>query len=338
MFNFFKRPVRRGTRAKAAALTTIVIGIWAAGSGCGGGNGSANNRPAGTILYSVYQSTSSSGGGGAQIYAVAPSANAVARQLTTPKVAALPTDPVGLNKDASFRSDAKRIAFVSAREGTAGYDEVYVMNADGSEQQRITQTNDRNSDPRFHPNGCQIVYGAFNYPPTRYEIRLFDLDDLSVRILVPARTGRVVRAPVFSPDGRTLAYTEYHPSDSDSTPNKIFVMLANADGTGAIPLAEGYGPDFSPNGQHIVFAGRETGPNNELGPQDNIYQMNRNGTGRKLLIRNGTTPQFSPDGRRIAYSAITEQNRIGDIHVANRDGSQDIALPNTDNAVLNDWR
>ncbi len=53
-------------------------------------------------------------------------------------------------------------------------------------------------------------------------------------------------APSFSPSGGRLAFQR-------STDGSTTVYLANADGTGAIPLVSGGEPAFSPSGRQVVF-------------------------------------------------------------------------------------
>ncbi len=51
--------------------------------------------------------------------------------------------------------DGRRIAFTSTRDGN--YD-VYVMNIDGSNVQRITHSEEREDYPAWHPDGEHVVF------------------------------------------------------------------------------------------------------------------------------------------------------------------------------------
>jgi TolB protein len=56
----------------------------------------------------------------------------------------------------SFSPDGNRIAFMSQRDG--GNAEVYVMNADGTGQTRLTKTHAWDTYPAFSPDGNQIAF------------------------------------------------------------------------------------------------------------------------------------------------------------------------------------
>lgn len=307
---FKKHSVLRGTFVKAA-FAAFVLGSSAAWSGCGGGNSTAGGgRSPGRIVYT---------GSDTEIYDIAPDGKSASRQLTHTRGGG---DVVGLSNDASFSPSGGRIVFTTLRNGTP-FSQIYVMNADGSDQKQVTpavtQNPEVHNDPHFHPNGRQIVYVG------QGEIRLAGLDGSGARTLVQRTTldgkARSLVTPTFSPNGQTLAYV-----DQRTGYGTLFV--ANADGTGEIPLAGGQRPEFSPDGRQIAFQVRE-------GDTEDVYLINRDGTGRQLLVAGARNPQFSPDGSRIAYNAVADRDRI---YVANRDGSQAVALPDTASAQVDDWR
>jgi Tol biopolymer transport system component len=123
------------------------------------------------------------------------------------------------------------------------------------------------------------------------------------------------RAPVWSPDGRRIAFTDAG----------IYVM--NTDGTGQRRLItrDGGGPAWSPDGRRIAFAGSVGRGFHNM----EIYVVNADGSEQRRLTHNtwhDSNPVWSPDGRRIAF----ESNR--QVWVMNADGSGQRRLTRTNGA------
>ncbi len=117
--------------------------------------------------------------------------------------------------------------------------------------------------------------------------------------------------PVWSPDGRAIAYTSYRRGYPD-----LFIALIY-DGVQQEPTGGGtqnWLPMFSPDGTRIVFTSNRDG-NAEL------YVMNRDGSGVRRLTNHpaiDTTPTWSPTGTQIAFTS----DRAGrpQIYVVGADG------------------
>ena len=80
-------------------------------------------------------------------------------------------------------------------------------------------------------------------------------------------------------------------------------------------------PVFAPNGESIVFVSTRARDSSRSGDRTDIFTMAPAGTQLRLLI-NGPTkdeePDFSPDGRSIAFSS--NRNRGPNIFIARADG------------------
>jgi TolB protein len=146
-----------------------------------------------------------------------------------------------------------------------------------------------------------LVIGLLVTPALGLGDRLLDL--------IQSPPGRPdVRHPVWSPDGRKLAFVGLRASTTG-------VYVVNADGGGQRRLArQARLPAWSPDGRKIAF---ESGRNGTTG----VYAVNADGGGERRLARHGWLPAWSPDGRKIAFFSGN-----GKIYVMNADGSEHLAL------------
>jgi TolB protein len=185
----------------------------------------------------------------------------------------------------------RRIAFVSDRDG---HQEIYTMNADGTDQRRLTNSpsNTHNNSPCWSPDHQRLAFVSDGDGSA--QIYLMNADGRGLLQLTHG-TGPN-GGPVWSPDGRRIAYVVGGQS--------IWVM--NGDGSGRVQLTTGSwrdgGPAWSPDGSKIYFvSNRDTGDDRSL-----LYVMSADGTNQHALgghLAVDGRPAVSPDGTRIAYAS-----------------------------------
>ena len=147
--------------------------------------------------------------------------------------------------------------------------------------------------------------------------------------------------PAWSPDGSAIAFRSQRGCDRATTRichNDLYVMKADGSGAGANGsglrlLTSGSGLDvggmsWSPDGSRIVFTGAVYLTDQYLSYA--LYVMNADGSGVRLLASpppasSFASPDWSPDGGRIAYSLVIPGD-TSTIHVMAADGSNDVPL------------
>ena len=124
-------------------------------------------------------------------------------------------------------------------------------------------------------------------------------------------------APTFSPNGRWMAYV----SDRD-------IYLMNSRTKERHRLTEGRSPDWSPDGEAIVFVSNRSG-------QPNIYKTDINGEEVQQLTNEASngSPSWSPDGQWIAFSSRRDGDIFSWIYLMTADGRRQRKLVQGRNPV-----
>lgn len=196
---------------------------------------------------------------------------------------------------------APEIAFVTERDGNS---EIYVMNADGSNQTNLTANPAGDLWPRWSPDGQQIAFISTRDDGDS-EIYVMNADGSAQTRLTsdPANDTK----PSWSSDGQRIFFT----SNRGGFPYQIYKLERDASRpTGwSSPIllpVKGAGYDFasSPNGQQIAFSAWDGGVAN-VGKTD-IYTINVDGTGLKNLSKTPNDYEGDPDwfpSSRIAFDS-----------------------------------
>jgi Tol biopolymer transport system component len=207
------------------------------------------------------------------------------------------------------------LAFVSVRDGNG---EIYIMNADGSDQRRLTNQRAWDYFPTWSPDGKQIAFYT-HLSNTNWVIQVMDVDGAEQGLGNPRRLtdNRICDgAPYWSPDGTRIAFT----SAPDCDPNNREIVVMNADGSQQRQLthndADDYLSAWSPDSQQIAFVSDRDG-------NDEIYVMQADGSNpRRLTDSPGHDhmPSWSPDGTQIVF--VSDRDGNDEIYVMDVDGAE----------------
>jgi Tol biopolymer transport system component len=235
---------------------------------------------------------------------------------------------------AAFAGLNGQIAFVSDRDGN---EEIYVMDANGTGQTRLTDDPYRDVHPAFSPDGEQLTFTSRRPADASDEIYVMDARDTDPQDgngdhLVKT-TGDPPRnfQSVYSPDGSRIAFIRNEPNvNSELIDSELWVM--DADGTNQTRLTDNtvneIRPAFSPAGEHIAFTRRDPNNRDPGKRRDDIYLIDVDDKVETRLTSHAaadTTANFSPDGEKIAF-ASTRDDASGEIYVMNADGSSTVRL------------
>ena len=166
----------------------------------------------------------------------------------------------GNNDGPAWSPDASRIAFTSWRDG---HDEVYVIDADGTNLVRLTNGSAGGGSPAWSPDGTRIAFASSGNWDWDAEIYVMNADGTeTVRLThAPGDDGD----PAWSPDGSRIAFTGVRGGNYD-----VYVMAA--DGSDVVRLTSGSAveldPAWSPDGSRISYV-----------RDGDIWVMNADGSG-----------------------------------------------------------
>ncbi|MEO7684501.1 MAG: protein kinase [Gemmatimonadaceae bacterium] len=212
------------------------------------------------------------------------------------------------------------LVFVSDRDGPdpvgdRGNHEIYVMNADGSNERRLTNEKSVDFQPAFSPDGRQIAFASQRNGG--HDIFVMNADGSQQRRVTNfGALGLQAMSPTWDPDGKRITF--------NSRGKQTDIYVINLDGSGLVQLTEDPGgasqPAWSPDGEKIAFSSNRHG-------KPEAYVMNSDGSNQVRLTFNDAVdgrPAWSSDSRRIAFHSGRDGNF--DIFVMNADGSNQVPL------------
>ncbi len=194
--------------------------------------------------------------------------------------------------------DGSRIAFISNRNDPDAntcfpdcYEQLYVIDAGGGNEDRLLETDFSTLHPDWHPDGTKLSFDTeFNLKGNVY---VFDVDGSELRLLIEDGFWAD-----WSPDGSQIAF-------ASARDGNVEIYVANADGTGQKRLTQNtrldYFPAWSPDGRSIAFSTLE---------EQQIYVIDANGGDERQLTHRGLNedPAWSPDGAWIAFQSARDGN------------------------------
>src|SRR5215213_763726 len=215
--------------------------------------------------------------------------------------------------------------------------ELYVMNADGTNETRLTNTPEQYAkilatSPDWSPDGNRIAYLKgidVDTGRTDRDIYVINADGSNQNSLATVEQSTIA----WSPDGTKIAFDTW--TRSGDTYGSPGIYLINPDGTGQEYLTGGASFTWAPDSKKIAFVIQSSTSDSSASASDadsDIYVRRTDGGDLTRLTNtpdtDESTPDWSPDGTKIAFTSASLSGN-NDVFVMNADGSGRTNLTNT---------
>ncbi len=179
------------------------------------------------------------------------------------------TDTPGYDAEGTINAKTKKIIYTSLASGDL---EIWTMNEDGSGKKRMTNAEGYDGGAVFSHDGAKMVWRAYR-PDTPAKVDAY----------------------------RALL------KENLTTPMKMELFLANADGSGARQITNygcaSFAPTFTPDNKKILFASNKNKCDSGI---FDLFLINPDGSGLEQVTEWGkftSFPEFSPDGKHLIFSS-----------------------------------
>ncbi len=185
----------------------------------------------------------------------------------------------GTNHSPAWSPAARRIALVLSKDGNS---EIYTVQRDGKNLQRLTRTKATEGSPAWSPDGTRIAYTSNEAGG----VHLFSMNANGSQKRQLTRLGSWNDAVSWSPDGTRLAFVSRQNSIND-------IYVCDADGSNIRRLTQGKrnneSPSWAPNGTHLIFSSDRSG-------RYQLYIMLDDGSQQNQITTSGANrvPDWGP--------------------------------------------
>jgi TolB protein len=169
------------------------------------------------------------------------------------------TTTEGYDAECSYNADGSKIVFCSKRDGHL---QLYIMNADGSNVVKLTNTpNCYNGGPFFSPDGSKVIFRSDRKEKDRLQLYVINADGTNERALT-TNDQWVYWAPFWYKDGKHIIYTAADHGNEMVRPNyDVYWMNIETGKTTRLTHAPGQDvlPVFSPDCKQLMWTSSRDG-------------------------------------------------------------------------------
>ncbi|HET7929684.1 MAG TPA: hypothetical protein VFM40_09055, partial [Actinomycetota bacterium] len=212
--------------------------------------------------------------------------------------------------DFDFTLDGSMVAYADV--DANGNDQVFVMDADGSNARQLTRgegltraealpgTGTSGGRLDWSPDGSMIAYNRDTSDgPEIFTVRVSD--GVSTRVTNEPQVA--VDPGGWAPDGGSIVFTTANPTILHYSAFSLDLTT----GQTKLIVPDGSTPKLSPDGAWIAF-------NSWLKPHIRLILANSDGSGRRVIARfdgDDGLQEWSPDSTKIAFVADIDENGLG---------------------------
>jgi Tol biopolymer transport system component len=257
----------------------------------------------------------------------------------------------GENAEAYWSADGRQLIFQATLPGVTRCDQIFIMNADGTDAHMVSTGKGRTTCSYFYPSGDRIMYSSTHAasaecpaPPDMSKGYVWALYEYDVYTAKPdgSDVRRITSNPGYdaeatiSRDGRNVVFTSTRDGDLE-----LYSMTTDGRNVKRLTNEIGYdgGAFYSADGTKIVYrAFHPKDPKQVSDFQDllaqklvrpttlDIFVMDADGTNRRQLTANSAAnfaPFFFPDGKRVIFASnvADPKGRDFELYMVNIDGT-----------------
>lgn len=225
-------------------------------------------------------------------------------------------------------SQSPRMIFTSNRDGST---EIYAASRNGDNMKRLTTNNVDEGGVAASPDGNKIAFVVADESNPDSSISLLDTRTGATTAILQTPNVQY-QAPVWSPDGKYIAYSLTTTVQSEYMSCIAIYKVASGD-TNKISCSDKalVEPAWSPDSQKLMFTQFVVATGGDL------YTVNVFKNEEKQYLRSGFFGVYSPSGDKIAFTA-RDNNFVNQIYVANSNGTNPQQITTGDDLrTVADW-
>jgi Tol biopolymer transport system component len=223
----------------------------------------------------------------------------------------------------NWSPDGKSIVMTSRN--TGGSEPLYEFDLQSERIHQLVPCKDPclgDDEPVFSPDGKTVAFiralGPFkNDAPADCGLWLGDVASHEVWQITSNRGCDREYFPRWSPDGSQLTYWRWKENLGSTTGTAVFVIDIDGSHERQLTAWKTFAgdPDWSPDGKWILFSTYPLAAFEVAPKASNLYRMRSDGSDVQQLTDYGsihvraTQPRFTPDGKRILFTADTGSSR-----------------------------